>query len=171
PPSGAPDANPTASAAPTVSGGQTDAPTAAPDPRTATPGSTPTGKASSRPTPTGSAASRPNPFTAAQACGSGYQVIDSATLTGGDGKRKGRVFLMYHPGTGTNCVVTLKDTAVGTKTAASAYLEVQGRARSTDSGSFDYYAGPVRASAAGTCVKWGGATGGVSYGSGFEHCD
>ncbi|PYC70566.1 serine/threonine protein kinase [Micromonospora arborensis] len=171
PPSGAPDASPTASAAPTVSGGRTDAPTADPDPRTATPGSTPTGKASSRPTPTGSAASRPNPFTAAQACGSGYQVIDSATLTGGDGKRKGRVFLMYHAGTGTNCVVTLKDTGVGTKTAASAYLEVQGRARSTDSGSFDYYAGPVRASAAGTCVKWGGATGGVSYGSGFEHCD
>ncbi|MFG1871037.1 serine/threonine-protein kinase [Micromonospora arborensis] len=171
PPSDAPTASPTASAAPTVSSGRTDAPTAAPDPRTTTPGSTPTGKASSRPTPTGSAAGRPNPYTAAQACGSGYQVIDSATLTGGDGNRKGRVFLMYHAGTGTNCVVTLKDTGVGTKTAASAYLEVQGRARSTDSGSFDYYAGPVRASAAGTCVKWGGATGGVSYGSGFEHCD
>ncbi|GGO16580.1 serine/threonine-protein kinase [Micromonospora parathelypteridis] len=171
PPSGAPDASRTASAAPTGSGGRTDAPTSAPDPRTTTPGSTPTGKASSRPTPTGSAAGRPNPYTAAQACGSGYQVIDSATLTGGDGQRKGRVFLMYHSGTGANCVVTLKDTAVGTKTAASAYLEVQGRTRSTDSGSFDYYAGPVRASAAGTCVKWGGTTGGVSYGSGFEHCD
>ncbi|MEK8109921.1 hypothetical protein NKG94_46895 [Micromonospora sp. M12] len=81
-------------------------------------------------------------------------MIDSATLADGDGHRKGRVFLLYHPGTGTNCVVTLKDTAVGTKSAASAYLEVQGRTRSTDSGSFDYYAGPVRANAAGTCVKW-----------------
>ncbi|WCN80083.1 hypothetical protein [Micromonospora sp. LH3U1] len=98
-------------------------------------------------------------------------MIDSATLTGGDGHRRGRVFLMYHSGTGNNCVVTLKDAAVGTKSAASAYLEVQGRARSTDSGSFDYYAGPVRVSAAGACVKWGGGTGGVSYGSGFEHCD
>ncbi|RLQ02048.1 hypothetical protein EAD98_00290 [Micromonospora sp. CV4] len=104
-------------------------------------------------------------------CGSGYQVIDSATLTDGDGRRRGRVYLLYHSGNGNNCVVTLKDTAVGTKSAASAYLEVQGRARSTDSGSFDYYAGPVRTSAAGTCVKWGGSTGGVSYGSGFEHCD
>lgn len=159
----------------TTSADPTDTPTTATtsgEPvRTAAPGSTPTGTASSRPTPSRTPSSRPNPYTAAQACGSGYQVVDSATLTGGDGQRKGRVFLMYHSGTGTNCVVTLKDTAVGTKSAASVYLEVQGRARSTDSGSFDYYAGPVRASAAGTCVKWGGATGGVSYGSGFEHCD
>ncbi|WP_433649640.1 protein kinase domain-containing protein [Micromonospora zamorensis] len=159
----------------TTSADPTDAPTTATtsgEPvRTAAPGSTPTGTASSRPTPSRTASSRPNPYTAAQACGSGYRVVDSATLTGGDGQRKGRVFLMYHSGTGTNCVVTLKDTAVGTKSAASAYLEVQGRARSTDRGSFDYYAGPVRASAAGTCVKWGGATDGVSYGSGFEHCD
>ncbi len=148
-----------------------DATTSSDPARTAAPGSTPTGTASSRPTPSRTPSSRPNPYTAAQACGSGYQVIDSATLTGGDGQRKGRVFLLYHSGTGTNCVVTLKDTAVGAKSAASAYLEVQGRARSTDSGSFDYYAGPVRATAAGTCVKWGGSTGGVSYGSGFEHCD
>lgn len=171
PPSGTPGVNRTASAAPTGSGGRTDAPTAAPDPRTTAPGGTPTGTTSSRPTPSRTPSSRPNPYTAAQACGSGYQVIDSATLTGGDGQRKGRVFLLYHAGTGTNCVVTLKDTAVGAKSAASAYLEVQGRARSTDSGSFDYYAGPVKATAAGTCVKWGGSTGGVSYGSGFEHCD
>lgn len=171
-PSGTPVASRTPSAAPTGTGVQPGASTSGdPAPGTTAPGSTPTGSASSRPTPTGSAAGRPNPYTAAQACGSGYQVIDSATLTGGDGHRRGRVFLMYHSGTGNNCVVTLKDTAVGTKSAASAYLEVQGRARSTDKGSFDYYAGPVRASAAGTCVKWGGATGGVSYGSGFEHCD
>ncbi|RAO48989.1 Non-specific serine/threonine protein kinase [Micromonospora saelicesensis] len=170
-PSGVPGASRTASAAPTGSVAGTDAPTAAGDPRTTTPGSTPTGTASSRPTPSRTPSGRPNPYTAAQACGSGYQVIDSATLTGGDGQRKGRVFLLYHAGTGTNCVVTLKDSAVGAKSAASAYLEVQGRARSTDSGSFEYYAGPVRATAAGTCVKWGGSTGGVSYGSGFEHCD
>ncbi|WFF00668.1 serine/threonine protein kinase [Micromonospora sp. WMMD964] len=169
-PSGTPDATRTATADP--SGSPTDATTGAgPGRTTGAPGSTPTGTTSSRPTPGRTPSSRPNPYTAAQACGSGYQVIDSATLTGTDGQRKGRVFLLYHSGTGTNCVVTLKDTAVGTKSAVSAYLEVQGRARSTDSGSFDYYAGPVKASAAGTCVKWGGATGGVSYGSGFEHCD
>ncbi|MFE0529754.1 protein kinase [Micromonospora parva] len=168
-PSTTPGASRTATAGP--SGSPVDASTSGDPARTPVPGDPPTATASSRPTPSRTPSSRPNPYTAAQACGSGYQVIDSATLTGGDGQRKGRVFLLYHAGTGTNCVVTLKDTAVGAKSAASAYLEVQGRARSTDSGSFDYYAGPVRASAAGTCVKWGGSTGGVSYGSGFEHCD
>ncbi|MGW2624067.1 protein kinase domain-containing protein [Micromonospora taraxaci] len=169
-PSGTPGATRTATADPT--GSPADATASGGPGRTAgAPGTTPTGATSSRPTPSRTPSTRPNPYTAAQACGSGYQVIDSATLTGTDGQRKGRVFLTYHSGTGTNCVVTLKDTAVGTKSAASAYLEVQGRARSTDSGSFDYYAGPVKASAAGTCVKWGGATGGVTYGSGFEHCD
>lgn len=168
-PSGTPGATRTATADPT--GSPADAPTSGGPTQTPTAGSTPTGTISSRPTPGRTPSSRPNPYTAAQACGSGYQVIDSATLTDGDGHRKGRVFLLYHPGTSTNCVVTLKDTAVGTKSAASAYLEVQGRNRGTDSGSFDYYAGPVRANAAGTCVKWGGGTGGVSYDSGFEHCD
>ncbi|MEU4553189.1 serine/threonine-protein kinase [Micromonospora violae] len=169
PPSATPGVTRTATADPT--GSPAGATTSSDPTRGTTPGDTPTGTASSRPTPTRTPSSRPNPYTAAQACGSGYQVIDSATLTSGDGQRKGRVYLLYHAGTGANCVVTLKDTAVGTKTAASAYLEVQGRARSTDSGSFDYYAGPVKANAAGTCVKWGGSTGGVSYGSTFEHCD
>ncbi|WP_208648959.1 serine/threonine-protein kinase [Micromonospora inaquosa] len=169
-PSGTPGASRTATASPTGSA-PADTTTTGDPASTAGPDGPPTATASSRPTPSRTPSGRPNPYTAAQACGSGYQVIDSATLTGGDGKRRGRVFLLYHSGTGANCVVTLKDTAVGAKSAASAYLEVQGRARSTDSGSFDYYAGPVRANAAGTCVKWGGSTGGVSYGSGFEHCD
>ncbi|MFG2100605.1 protein kinase [Micromonospora echinaurantiaca] len=151
----------------------TPAPSGAPGRSTAPPpgGPAPTGGASTQPsaTPSTSRPEKPNPYTPAQACGSGYQVIDSASLTV-SGVRKGRVYLLYHAGTGYNCVVTMKDTAVGTKTAASAYLEVRGRARSTDSGSFAYYAGPVKAKAAGVCVKWGGSTGGASYGSGFEHC-
>ncbi|WP_406105213.1 protein kinase domain-containing protein [Micromonospora globbae] len=132
----------------------------------------PTGGTSARPSPGTSSAKpeRPNPYTATQVCGSGYQVIDQATLSSG-GRRTGRVYLLYNAGNGYNCVVTLKDTAVGTATAASAFLEVKGQSRKTDSGSFDYYAGPVRASAAGTCVRWGGSTGGASYTSAFEHCD
>ncbi|MGC5331090.1 hypothetical protein [Micromonospora sp. DT62] len=122
------------------------------------------------PGPTTGQPARSNPYTPVEACGSGYRVVDSAPLTA-SGRRKGRVYLLYHAGTGNNCVVTMKETAVGTATAASAWLEVRGRARSTDSGSFSYYAGPVRAKAAGVCVKWGGSTGGASYGSGFEHCD
>ncbi|PZG06796.1 peptidase M23, partial [Micromonospora craterilacus] len=119
--------------------------------------------------PTTGGAETPNPYTAVQACGSGYKVINSATLTA-NGRRQGKVHLLYHAGTGSNCVVTLKETAVGTATSVTAFLEVQGRARSTDSGSFKYYAGPVRASAAGICVKWGGSAGGASHSSPFEHC-
>ena len=117
------------------------------------------------------AATQSNPYTAAQACGSGYKVIDSAALTGSGGTSPGKVYLLYHSGTGSNCAVTLKSTAVGTATTVSAYLEVKGSARGTDSGSFKYYAGPVRAKAAGVCVKWGGSAGGASYNSPFEHCD
>nr|WP_170839257.1 hypothetical protein [Micromonospora halophytica] len=112
---------------------------------------------------------RKNPYTPVQVCGSGYQVVDSATLTSG-GVRKGRVYLLWNGSTKANCVVTMKETAVGERTTVSAYLEVQGKPRGTDGGAFEYYAGPVRAGAAGTCVKWGGATGGASYGSRFEHC-
>ncbi|MFI7278876.1 protein kinase [Micromonospora chersina] len=122
------------------------------------------------PAPTASTAGPKQPYTAGQVCGSGYQVIDSATLTAG-GVRRGRVYLLYSTAAGTNCVVTLKDTDVGRATTVTTYLEVQGKARQTASGSYQYYAGPVRASAAGVCVKWGGSTGGASYASAFEHCD
>ncbi|MFF3672223.1 M23 family metallopeptidase [Microtetraspora malaysiensis] len=106
-----------------------------------------------------------NPYTPEQVCGSGYTVIDSAALGSA-----GTVYLLYNSSNGYNCVTTLKRTSLGTNTATSAYLEVQGKSRVTDSGNFGYYAGPVRASAAGTCVKWGGSAGGVSYNSPLSHC-
>ncbi|MER6596723.1 hypothetical protein ABT214_33710 [Micromonospora purpureochromogenes] len=96
-------------------------------------------------------------------------MIDSASLTA-NGVRRGKVYLLWNEATKANCVVTMKVTAVGERTTASAFLEVQGKTRATDSGAFEYYAGPVRAGAGETCVKWGGATGGASYASGFEHC-
>ena len=70
-----------------------------------------------------------------------------------------------------NCVVTLKSTSLGTPSAVSAFLEPEGSSRTTDSGSYSYYAGPVKRSAPGTCVKWGGSVGSTSYTSPFEHCD
>ncbi|WP_319957263.1 serine/threonine-protein kinase [Micromonospora yasonensis] len=154
-PSRSPSATPSRSVAATPSSGAQPTPgdTGAPAPATSS-----------------AAAQQPNPYTAKQVCGSGYQVIDSAALTA-NGVRKGRVYLLYNTSTGTNCVVTLKDTDVGRATAVSAYLEVQGKTRQTESGGYKYYAGPVRASAPGVCVKWGGSTGGASYGSPFEHCD
>jgi murein DD-endopeptidase MepM/ murein hydrolase activator NlpD len=95
-------------------------------------------------------------------CGSGYHVIDTARLGAA-----GATDLLWNGG--NNCVVTLKFANVGTATATSAYLEPQGVARKTDSGSYGYYAGPVTA-AAPTCIRWGGSTGGVSYNSPSEHC-
>lgn len=106
-----------------------------------------------------------NPYTAEEVCGTGYTVIDQAAL--GDA---GTVYLTYNSANGGNCVVTLKQASAGTPSPVSAYLEVQGSARVTDSGSFSYYAGPVRAIATDTCVKWGGSVDASTYDSAFEHC-
>ncbi|MCA2229873.1 M23 family metallopeptidase [Nonomuraea aurantiaca] len=106
-----------------------------------------------------------NPNTPESVCGSGFTVIDSAALTGG------RTYLLYNSGNGDNCVATMKTTSLGAASAVSAFLEPQGASRTTDSGSFEYYAGPVKRNAAGKCVKWGGSVGSSTYTSGFEHCD
>ena len=105
-----------------------------------------------------------NPYTPEQVCGAGYSVIDSAALGS-----SGTVYLLFKAG-GTNCVATMKATSLGTASATSAFLEVQGAARATDSGNFEYYAGPVAKAAPGKCVKWGGSVGSASYTSPFEHC-
>ena len=105
-----------------------------------------------------------NPYTPKEVCGSGYSVIDQHALTGGT------VYLMYNSGNAYNCVVTLKSTKLGTPSAVSAFLEPQNGTRTTDSGNFSYYAGPVRKSAPSVCVKWGGSVGSSTYTSPFEHC-
>jgi len=79
------------------------------------------------------------------------------------------VDLLWNSSLQNNCVVTLKFASVGTPTATSAYLELAGVARQTDSGSFTHYAGPVRAHAP-SCVRWGGSAGGVAFNSPSEHC-
>jgi len=104
-----------------------------------------------------------NPYTPEEVCGSGFRVIDQAAVTGG------RVYLLYNSN-GNNCVTTIKSSSVGTPSAVSAFLEPQGSSRTTDSGNFSYYAGPVKRSAPDTCVKWGGSVGSSSYTSPFEHC-
>lgn len=104
-----------------------------------------------------------NPHTPQAVCGTGFQVIDWAALGSA-----GTVYLLYKDG--ANCVATIKSTSIGTASATSAFLEVEGGTRTTDSGSFGYYAGPVTKSAASRCVKWGGSVGSSSYTSPFEHC-
>ncbi|MET7999818.1 N-acetylmuramoyl-L-alanine amidase [Nonomuraea glycinis] len=114
---------------------------------------------------TGGSGGGTNPHTPEEVCGSGFKVIDSAALG-----TAGKVYLLYNTANGQNCVATMKLTSLGQATATSAYLEVQGSARKTDSGNFAYYAGPVKASAPGKCVKWGGKAGSSAYDSVFEHC-
>lgn len=106
-----------------------------------------------------------NPYNAAKICGPGYKVIDSQALG-----KAGRAYLLYNNSNGKNCVTTLKATSLGKKTAVSAFLEVRGKARTTDAGTFSYYAGPVRKAAPNACVKWGGSVGTAKYTSPFEHC-
>ena len=123
------------------------------------------------PSESGSSAPATNKYTPKAVCGSGFSVIDQAPLKTADGALLGRVYLLFNASTGKNCTVTLKTTELDKDTPASAYLEVRGAARETDSGSFQYYAGPVRAKADGVCVKWGGSIVGATYDSEFEHCD
>ena len=132
---------------------------------TATASTDPSVSTSPTPTTTGET----NPYKPADICGSGYSVIDKQPLTTAAGVKRGVVYLLY-AADGSNCVVTVKNNTLDQKTAMSAYLEVKGGAKQTDKGTFQYYAGPVRAAADGICVKWGGTIGGLSYQSAFEHC-
>lgn len=119
-------------------------------------GSTPS-KSTSTQTKTGS-----NPYSPEQICGSGFKRVDSAGLGS-----QGSVYLLYSTSTGQNCVTAVRKSGSG-KVSARAYLEVKGQKRATDAGTFQYYAGPVKAPR--TCVKWGGAIGSATYDSPFEHC-
>ncbi len=105
-----------------------------------------------------------NPYTPEEACGDGYKVVDGANVTGA------RISLLYNASNGYNCVVAIKTTKLGTASDVGAFLEVEGAARTTDRDEYGYYAGPVKKSAPGKCVKWGGMVGSSSYTSGFEHC-
>lgn len=106
-----------------------------------------------------------NPYTAGEVCGSGYSQINQHALGS-----VGAVFLMYNSSNGYNCVVTLKYTSVGSASAVSATLQVEGGTVTKDSGNFSYYAGPVKKSAPNTCVKWGGSVGSTTWTSGWSHC-
>ncbi|MBA9001834.1 MULTISPECIES: hypothetical protein [Thermomonospora] len=108
-----------------------------------------------------------NPYTPTGVCGSGYYVVDSATLRNSAGNAGGTLYLLYNGSNGYNCVVTIKGVAVGDWTATYASLRVyDGNAfRMQEDGPklYEYYAGPVKMYAAGKCVgasghTWGGGT-------------
>ncbi|MEU6407443.1 serine/threonine protein kinase [Microbispora sp. NPDC046933] len=146
--------------------------TAAPKPTTAAPKpSTPAPKPTTAapkpstpaPKPTTAAPAR-NPYNAAQVCGSGFYVQRSSPLAGGT------TYQLYNSSTGENCVVTLKTADVGKATPVSATLEVQGGGSKTDSGNFQYYAGPVKLQAKGKCVRYSGSVGSAGTSAGWANC-
>ncbi|MGB3438836.1 MAG: hypothetical protein WBA97_08805 [Actinophytocola sp.] len=104
------------------------------------------------------------------ACGGGsYHVIDSQDLNG-----LATVYLLYNGS--TNCVVTWHSSATaGTARYTAAAVQKAGGNPVEDAGSYTTYAGPVKVSAAGSCILWGGAIAdgnGRIYGyeSPWSHC-
>jgi hypothetical protein len=133
---------------------------------TAAPGQqTSAAKTSTAPTKaaTSTSAGTPNKYTAAEACGSGFSVVDHHALTGAT------IYLLYNNSTGYNCVVTLA-TYVKGAVSMNATLTVQGGSSASDPGSWTYYAGPVTEHAPSSCVEWGGTYKGSSWTSGWSHC-
>ena len=120
-----------------------------------------------KPTPTKSAAQptqKPNPHTPAQVCGSGFYVQRQGAFSGGV------TYQLYNSSTAQNCVVTMKTTDVGKATPVRATLEVQGGGSQTDSGSYEYYAGPVKLQGKGKCVRFSGGAGSGSTSSAWGNC-
>jgi serine/threonine protein kinase len=122
--------------------------------------STTTTAATSPTTPPAGSTGSPNPYTATQVCGSGYSVVTTKTLDSG-----GKIYLLYNNSSGYNCVTTLAKSVNG-KVSMSATLDVEGGSTVSDSGSYTYYAGPVREYAKGKCVIFGGSYNGQSWSSG-----
>ncbi|UBU14582.1 serine/threonine protein kinase [Nonomuraea gerenzanensis] len=136
-----------------------------PTPTRTTQKPTPT-KTTQKPQPTKTTSPpKPNPYTATQVCGSGFSVQRSSSFSGGT------TYQLWNNSTGQNCVVTLKSGAnVGKSTPVSATLEVQGGGSQTDSGSYEYYAGPVKLPAKGKCVRYSGSAGSGSTSAPWGNC-
>ncbi|MBA9003435.1 serine/threonine protein kinase [Thermomonospora cellulosilytica] len=111
---------------------------------------------------------RPNPYSPQQVCnsgghGGGYYVQRSSSFPGGT------VYQLYN-GSGYNCAVTIKTRNVGKATKVWTRIEAQNGGGDSDSGSFQYYAGPVYVSAKGVCVRYSGGTSTGSAGAPWGNC-
>ncbi|WP_436529022.1 serine/threonine-protein kinase [Actinoplanes sp. HUAS TT8] len=122
------------------------------------------------PTPGPEETEEANKTQPSQVCGDGYQLLDQQNLKSPAGVVKGRIYFLYRDSDGSNCVVTLRTAGLGKKGDASAFVQPQGQARASVSGSVQYYAGPIKATAANTCVTWGGSVGTLKFESEPEHC-
>lgn len=92
------------------------------------------------------------------ACGGGsYHVIDHHAMGS-----YAVIYLMYNGS--TDCVVTWKTAYVGTPTNVGAFVEKESNPIGVvDNGSYSYYAGPVKVTAPGTRIKWGGGVDPYGY--------
>ncbi|WP_035858489.1 hypothetical protein [Kitasatospora cheerisanensis] len=99
------------------------------------------------------------------ACGSGYYLIDQHALGS-----VADVYLFYNGS--SNCAVTWVRSPNGTRTYdLRVNIERKSDLKSAaDGGYYNYYAGPVKLSAANTCISWGGSAEGTRWASGWEHC-
>ncbi len=118
--------------------------------------------------PTAALAADVNPYSASALCGSGYSVVDYFKDDG-----RAYIYLLYNSGNGKNCVVSLKQKQLGSKTHVSAVLQTKATVK-VDSGNYGYYAGPVYLYARNECVSFGGevtVNGELSvYSSDFRYC-
>ncbi|WP_228000688.1 hypothetical protein [Nocardia australiensis] len=96
-------------------------------------------------------------------CGAGHHVIDSHALS------SGTIFLTYDGS--TNCVVTVRNQP-GNPVHMTAGLRKAGDGEHTafDEGNFREYAGPVKLSAKGQCIDWGGMIGNDVWNGYKTHC-
>jgi serine/threonine-protein kinase len=119
--------------------------------------------------------SKANRYTAGQACGSGYRVLESHALFA-RGYRVATTYLLYNDGNAYNCAVTMRsDTGTGSGSGrVSAFLQARGSGGHSDAGAYKWYAGPLRVHAPKVCVRYGGSltTGSstASWTSGYIRC-
>ncbi len=99
------------------------------------------------------------------ACGSGYYQIDHHALGS-----VADIYLFYNGS--SNCAVTWVRSPTGTRTYdLRVHIDRESDlVGSADGGYYKYYAGPVKLSAKGTCISWGGYAEGINWGSDWEHC-
>ncbi|HEX4812432.1 MAG TPA: hypothetical protein VFV66_06730 [Nonomuraea sp.] len=154
---------PSESPTPTATG--TPAPTVTvtvtPSPAVPTPTVTPTRHGTATPS---SPPVTVNPHSPSAVCGPGFFVQRAKEFPGG------QVVQLYNRTTGENCVVTMKTADIGKPTRVGATLEVLGGASRTMSGTFGYYAGPVKLYAKGQCVRVSGTVGSSGTTTDWSHC-
>ncbi|QYC38707.1 Serine/threonine-protein kinase AfsK [Nonomuraea coxensis DSM 45129] len=109
-------------------------------------------------------AAQPHGKSPEEACGEGFYIQRRQHF--GDGE----TFQLYNNSTGENCVMTIKKVNIGKASPVSATLEVQGGETKTDSGSYEFYAGPVKLQAKGKCVRFSGSVGSAATSAGWANC-